>query len=207
MIGRFVLRQPDGIRTQKFGENATDTYKKQGLISHTGEDYSNGWKSPIKASITGEVYSTVNVDNPSYIRYRAIFQIIDTPDFSYEIAYGHIHDCFVKKGDIVKVGQVIATEGNWGDVYVNGKKPTTAERKFGAGSHLHFQVRKCIRVNEIKKGKKYLRDNNGYLIRNGFYYEIVDYDNGVNGCVNPALFYELDDSVVFKILKLLGLIK
>lgn len=207
MTKRFVLKQPDGIRTQRFGENATDTYKKQGLISHTGEDYSNGWKSPIKASITGEVYSTINIDNADPLKYRAIFQIIDTPEFSYEVSYGHIHDCFVKKGDVVKVGQVIATEGNWGDVYFNGKAPTLAQREKGAGSHLHFQVRKCKRVKRRSGTKVYLRHSNGFLKRNGYYYEVVDYDNGVNGCVDPALFYELDDNVVFAILKLLGILK
>jgi Putative peptidoglycan binding domain len=62
------------------------------------------------------------------------------------------------------------------------------QKPSGKGSHLHFQVRKCIKVEKRNKKKTYLRNSEGFLYDDGFY-EVVDYDNGYNGCIDPGLFY------------------
>ena len=35
----------------------------------------------------------------------------------------------------------------------------------------------------------YLNDGTGELILNGFKYQVVDWDNGYNGCENPTQFF------------------
>jgi murein DD-endopeptidase MepM/ murein hydrolase activator NlpD len=211
MAEYLQLIRPEGRRTQRFGKNATSIYAEQGLKGHTAEDWVNGWKSPIKAVVTGEVYSTINLTNKDPKRYRAVYQVVDTEEFSYEISYGHIDQCFANIGDVVKVGQIIATEGNWGDVFSGGKPVTTAGRKVGKGSHLHGpQLRKCIKVKTRTRGKKYLKNAKGYFKRDGKYYEIVDYDNGYWGCIDPAPHYKLTLKQIlniFAILRRFGLLK
>jgi len=201
------LNKPEGTLTQRFGGNATSIYNDQGLIGHTGEDWYVGFKKDIKAVVDGEIYSTINLRSNDPTRYTAIYQLVETIDFAYEVSYGHINECFVEIGDMVKAGDIIATEGNRGDVFFNGIAPTLAQRALGLGSHLHFQIRKCIRVPERTRGKQYLKNAKGYLKKDGKYYEVVDYDNGYNGCTDPSMFYEISLSFVIKLLKLLGLIK
>jgi murein DD-endopeptidase MepM/ murein hydrolase activator NlpD len=183
------LVKPEGKLTQPFAANANPSYKGAGLKGHSGEDYTIGFKKDIRATVTGEVYSLLNIVNPDPDKYRAVFQIIDEPDFSYEVSYGHIVKAYVYVGQIVKAGELIATEGNYGTSYSNGILVTADQKATGKGTHLHFQVRKCIRVKKKSSKKQYLKDLNGFLKRNEFFYEVVDYDNGYNGCVDPAQFY------------------
>lgn len=37
---------------------------------------------------------------------------------------------------------------------------------------------------------QYVYDAKGLFKRDGFYYEIVDYENGYHGCVDPAQFFK-----------------
>lgn len=208
MTGKYLkLNRPKGQLTQGFAKNANPYYKGVGLKGHTGEDYIIGWKQPIEAVVSGEVYSTLNFRNSDTEAYRAVYQIVDTTEFSYEVSYGHLDSTPVSKGQFIKQGEVIGYEGNYGMCYSGGKRVTPAQKKTGRGSHLHFQVRKCKRVKSRERGKEYLRDSAKYLKRDGYYYEVVDYDNGYNGCVSPSLFYELSLSLVIRILKMLGIIK
>ena len=195
--------------TQGFAKNFNSSYAKDGLKGHTGWDFVLGYKSPIQAVTDGEVYSTreptSNVD-----RYTAVYQIVDEQYFSYEVSYGHLAEIKVKKGEMVRVGDTIGLEGNFGLCYRNGVKVTPAQKKLGWGSHLHFQIRKCKRVEKKEKGKTYLRDNSRYLKRNNMYYEVVDYDNGFNGCVDPNLFIKISLAKlldIFALLRKLGILK
>ena len=182
------LVKPEGLLTQGFGANANPSYKGSGLKGHSGEDYVLGWKKPIKAVVTGEVYSILNFGNKNYDKYRAVYQIVDDKDFSYEISYGHLDSTPVKEGQVVLVGEVIGKEGNYGTCYSGGKLVTPDEKVTGKGSHLHFQVRKLKRVKKRGKGQ-YIRNSEGFLKRNGYFYEVVDFENGYNGCIDPSLFY------------------
>lgn len=175
--------------TQGFAENANPFYSGQGLKGHTGQDWSEYWGAPIFPAIKAEVYSLMNQDNPDPSKYRAVFQIYDEKEYSYEISYGHCNEMMAIEGEVYG-DTPIAKEGNKGQVYENGREVTKEERLEGshAGHHVHFQVRKCIRVEKRDKKKFYLKTSHGFLRRNGFYYEIVDYDNGYNGCVDPHPF-------------------
>lgn len=183
------LIKPEGIMTQPFGANANPSYKGAGLKGHSGQDFSIGFKKTIKAATTGLVYSLMNMKDKNPDKYRAVFQMIDDKDFSYEVSYGHVDKSFVVEGQIVKVGEPIATEGNWGTCYVSGKLVTPEEKPSGKGTHLHFQVRKCIKVKARTSGKQYIRSSEGFLKSGKLFYEVVDYENGYNGCIDPAQFY------------------
>jgi hypothetical protein len=86
---------------------------------------------------------------------------------------------------------IFGTAGNTGPVYAGGVLVTKDQKLSGsrAGTHLHGpQIRKCRKV----------KSPDGYLIchgfgpypdKVGFYYEIVDYENGLNGCIDPTPFW------------------
>jgi murein DD-endopeptidase MepM/ murein hydrolase activator NlpD len=175
-----------GYISQKFGANANSLYKSQGLKGHTAVDFQSTYNDTILPAIEAPVYSLMNENNPDPMKYRAVFQIYDDIDFSYEISYGHCNKISCKEGQIP---QVIGTEGNTGDCYVEGRLVTKEEKLQGStqGFHLHFQVRKCKRVPKRGSGH-YLRNSGGFYRKDGLFYEIVDYDNGYNGCVDPLQF-------------------
>lgn len=177
-------------QSQGFNQNKVSLYGDQGMTGHSGLDIVGNYGDIIYSAIDCYLYSTINMgESPD--KYRAVYTIIDDKDFSYEVTYGHVIECIQPLKQFVKAGTPIAKMGNFGDVFVGGRKVTKEEREQGstAGTHLHFQVRKAIKVSKTQTGKKYLRDANGYIKSEGMYYEVVDYNNGVNGCVDPAQFW------------------
>lgn len=178
--------------TQGFGKNATPLYGAQGLSGHTGIDFvpPQAYGQPIKSSADAWCYSHINKDNADLARYRAVYTIVDDPDFSYEISYGHCNDMLVTPPNHVREGEQLATLGNTGDVFVGGRAIT--DRSTGDGAHLHFQVRKLLKIP--KKDASYkihlLIDGNGVLEKDDCYYQVVDIDNGFNGCVDPMQFFQ-----------------
>lgn len=175
------------VKTQGFGQNATSTYKASGWLGHTGLDLVADFGSKIYACIGGYVHEVSNKDNPNPERGRAVKVLYQESGLTYEIGYHHLDHIEVSVGDEIKVGQLIGTQGNTGNVYSGGERVTKEMRLNGskAGTHLHLEVRLCKQVEKKEKGKTYLK--NGVDI-NGFYYEIVEYGNGYNGCVDPEQF-------------------
>ncbi|HEY6019624.1 MAG TPA: hypothetical protein VIY48_06910 [Candidatus Paceibacterota bacterium] len=176
--------------SQRFGENANTLYASDGLRGHPAIDFGVPYGTPILQCLEGaEVYSTMNRNNPDLMRYRAVCTMWDDPDSftSYELIYGHDSDIMAAVGTTPAVGDTLAYVGNTGDVYTNGVAVTAAEKNAGshAGSHLHFQLRKCLRVPVTKPDHQYIIDGNGLYQKNGCYYEVVDYANGYHGCLDP----------------------
>mgnify|MGYP003666091938 FL=1 len=173
--------------SQGFADNAVSMYAGQGLRGHTGIDFApaNCFDMPMPSSADSYCYSTQN--NADTSQYRAVYTLVDETDFSYEISYGHCNQIHAKIGDTVTDGQIIATVGNTGAVFVGGVAVT--DRSTGSGSHLHYQVRKCKRVTTTTSGKQYLRTANGKYKNGLYYYEVVDADNGYNGCIDPMPFF------------------
>ncbi len=171
--------------TQGFGANANPLYNGQGLKGHSGVDVQGLYGTPIYAVADCYLYSTINM-GASPDRYRAIYTIVEDESFAYEVSYGHVIDCTAPVEAYIKRGTLIGHVGNFGDVYSGGHYVTKEEKIAGstAGSHLHIQQRKCIRVPKRKSGKTYLKDSNGYLFLEGSYFEVVDPNNGYAGCVN-----------------------
>jgi murein DD-endopeptidase MepM/ murein hydrolase activator NlpD len=183
---------PLSTRTQSFGENAAPLYKEQGLLGHTAEDWQPGYGAEIlNCANDAYCYSLMNKDEPDLTKYRGVFTVVESDDgFVYEISYGHCKDMFAEVGKTYQAGDLIATVGNAGPIYTQGRPINDAERATGFGAHLHGpQVRKCKKVTKVDNTKGYLKNGQGLFKKDGFYYEIVDISNGYNGCVNPTLFY------------------
>jgi hypothetical protein len=85
----------------------------------------------------------------------------------------------------VKAGDVIAKEGNHGTVYSGNILITPAMQAAGdhRGSHRHYQKRPVIRTL-TPKGQMLATANGPYRDEVGFYYQVYDYDNGFNGCLD-----------------------
>jgi len=192
---KIKLPFPKRLIGQKFGANAVSLYKGQGLKGHTGIDFSASWATIIPNSANkAYCYTIMNRDALDLMKYRAVFTIVEDGDKAYEISYGHCSTIIAEVGKTYNIGDTIAYVGNTGDAYQAGRKITEKEKEAGsdAGSHLHFQVRACKKVKSTSKGKKYLYNGYGIYKKNGFYYEVINYDNGYHGCVNPMKFVGID---------------
>lgn len=178
----------DVLVTQEFGAKANGSYEAAGLKGHSAIDYGVPWGMPIFNTVDDAyVFSTLNLENPNPEKYRAVFTLFEPGDgFVYEVSYGHCSAIFAKPGTTIKAGTVIANVGNTGPVFSGGVQVTKEAKLAGSrtGAHLHYQVRKLEKVKK-KTGRQLIYDGNGVLKLNGFYYEVVDYDNGFHGCIDP----------------------
>jgi len=98
---------------------------------HHGLDIGNKTGTPIYAAADGKISST------GHQKYFGKFISI-SHKFGYKTKYAHLHKLYVKKGDEVKRGQIIAEMGNSGR---------------STGSHLHFEV---LRYNKYRNPYEYL---------------------------------------------------
>lgn len=182
------LPAPISLITQRFGQNANDSYHTDHLAGHTAIDWAIPYGDPIFACVSAPVYSVINRNNPDKMRYRAVFQLLEVGDVVYEISYGHLDTIYVAPGTFVNAGEVLGTCGNTGTVYSGSQLVTGDSKNAGskAGAHLHGpQVRLCRKVSRTVPGHTYLNDGNGIYYKNGWYYEVINYDNGFNGCIDP----------------------
>lgn len=171
--------------TQGFAENANSFYKEQGLEGHTGIDYACGYKTPVVCEWDKEhVYKVFTPAHPASDGFTGIFTIVEQDGEVFEFLYGHIGGIKVKEGQTITRGQIIATEGNYGQVFQNGA-PCTPERKLnGCGSHRHYQKRPIRLIERTNPLRAYLRHPTQGMYRyGGKYCEIRDYWNGYHGCV------------------------
>ena len=107
----------EGIITSKFGVR-TDPFDKSKKDFHTGIDIAAPKGTFIKSAFSGEVIET------GYTSVAGNYIKIKT-DEQLQTFYGHTQFVFVKQGDKILKGQVIATVGATGLV---------------TGPHLHFEV-------------------------------------------------------------------
>lgn len=178
--------------TQRFGKNDNPLYASQGLKGHTAYDWGLAWGKPVPNCVENAYcYSVLNRDNPDPSKYRAVYTLIETEDAVYEVSYGHFSKIEAEAGKTYQPGEILGYVGNTGAVYSAAGAVSVAARRAGSrdGSHLHGpQIRECKKVTNMSKGKKYLQTSSGFLKRNGFYYEILNYGNGYNGCISLAPF-------------------
>lgn len=181
----LYLPFPRSTITQPFGANANTLYAGQGLKGHTAMDWGTACGTPLPNCAEGYCYSHINKDNSDLSRYRAVFFIVESDKGVFEVSYGHLDQIHAEPGRYYKVGEIIGTTGNTGDVYSWGVK-VTQYRPGCPGGHLHGpQVRPVKKVTKKARGKRYLTTSNGVFKKDGFYYEILNYNNGYNGCVDP----------------------
>jgi hypothetical protein len=191
---RVYLPAPKSLISQRFGDNANYSYSRDGLKGHTSYDWGMPWGAPIPNCVANAYcYSNMHLNDPILMDYRAVFFICESDDGKvYEVSYGHLSKHATVVGKTYQVGETIGYVGNTGDCFAGAHEVTEAEKRAGshAGAHLHGpQLRPVKRVTRrTKSAGWYLQDANGFLKINGFFFEILNYTNGYNGCVSLAPF-------------------
>jgi peptidoglycan hydrolase-like protein with peptidoglycan-binding domain len=130
------------------------------------------------------IYDVVTVDTAGPQGYTYVMGLVENGIECFEYQIGHC-DPLVTKGTSVKKGDIIGTEANHGPVFSGNRQITLAEQKVGnrEGAHQHHQKRPLKRADQPPHNL-----NKGYNFSNpinGIYYEIWDYFNGYNGCIDP----------------------
>jgi hypothetical protein len=179
------------LETQPFGMNYNDSYKNSGLKGHTGRDHFCGYGTNITAYFGNEyVYKVLTKDNPANdgSGFTGVFTLVEQDGECFEFLYGHCNPT-VSVGQILARGEVLGTEANNGEVYSGGVRITLEMQKAGdtRGSHRHDQKRPLNKVTGYDNAFRYLTDKYGLLLKDGYMYQIKDYDNGFNGCVDWSL--------------------
>lgn len=177
------------VEGQGFAKNYNPLYHEGGLLGHTGIDINCGYGSPIASLTSGLVYSTYPIEKPANDGYTAVFVITETPLETFEFSYGHVSEIDCTVGQEVKTGDTIAKEGNHGEVYSGNTLITLAMQAAGDhdGHHRHYQKRAVKKVPKTDPSKHYLQTAEGLYLKDGSYYEVYDYENGFNGCVDWSL--------------------
>lgn len=192
----LYLPLPKELLGQPFGANENPLYAGQGLKGHTAQDWGFGYDQPVlNLANDAYCYSVMNKDNVDPMKYRAVFTLVPgdngVSDLA-EVSYGHAHNILAEVGRTYQPGEQLMTCGNTGDVYAFGVYVTREQKLAGskAGAHLHGpQIRPVKRVTKRAAKQQYLTDANGYLKLDGNYFEVINYDNGYNGCIDAMPFY------------------
>ena len=186
---------------QRFGDNLNNSYALLGLKGHTGKDISCGFGTQIFFPYEkGIVYKVLDKDNTTdKTGFTGVFVIVDDGIECFEYLVGHC-DPLVKEGDVVSRGTILGTEANHGTVFSGNIQITLDMQKAGdqRGHHRHIQKRPVRRVLQTSNGElfhappSYLTSRvhstqlgiQGDKYYDGGYYEVIDYYNGFNGCMD-----------------------
>lgn len=116
-IGISLIRPVSGVITSRFGIRSRD--------NHKGLDIGAPKGTAIKAAAAGTViFSGYGAGGNGYTGYGNI--VVVKSNSSVVILYGHCSELYVKTGEQVVQGQVIAAVGSTG---------------ISTGNHLHFEIR------------------------------------------------------------------
>lgn len=181
-IGMYHLPCSKNRQTQGFGSNHA-VYKP--LKGHPATDWAFTWNEPIPFIADSFVYAKLNEGHKDPMKYTGVCTIVETgKNTADEIIYGHPNTMPVEIGKSYFLGETVALAGNKGFVQYWGRTITKEEKLAGStlGTHLHLQRRPCLKVKKTKKGKRYLETSKGKFKKDGYYYEIANYNNGYAGC-------------------------
>lgn len=190
---QVYLAFPKSLISQRFGENDNGLYASQGLKGHTTYDWDAPWDTPIPFCVPNSFcYAVLNKDAKDLQKYRGVYTLVQCDEGKwYEVSYGHYNKIYAEVGKTYQVGDASGTVGNTGSVYSGERLISLAEKLAGshAGAHLHGpQIRPVVRV-KVRTGRVLLNDGKGpYRDAEGYFYEVLDYGNGYNGCVSLRPF-------------------
>lgn len=134
--------------TQGFGENKVNFYQQLGMIGHNGIDFMCDIGTPLYACHGGTVlFAGMDGDGGISIT------LVNSPKGdSFKTIYYHLSSVIVKRGDVVKPGQLIGYTGNTG--------------KYTTGPHLHLGLKLCKDTVTLNNGNGYFGAINpiGYFV-------------------------------------------
>lgn len=109
-----------------------DGYLKLFGFPHSAIDIPEPPDTPVRASANGVVLKIVDNDGGSY-NYMVLYHGTNAEGKDVTTVYGHLPKIFVKKGDVVRQGEIIALTAGY-----PGSRGTGS---YYTGPHLHFEVR------------------------------------------------------------------
>ena len=170
--------------TQGFGENANPFYKGDGLKGHTGIDIVCGSYSSIQPKMRFYVYKVLNGTTQIASDGSGFTGVFGIDEENNEWLYGHCIP-IAEEGRWYETWETIGYESNKGRVYSGGIEITKSMQDAGdtRGHHRHIQKRECEKVSELTKIPLYKYGGEPLQI-DGKYIQIIDYNNGFNGCVD-----------------------
>ncbi len=179
----------NGVVSQGYAGNGNSFYRENNLMGHPGTDWISHYDDTIVDSVVGfnkkYVYKIINRDNSDLSKYRAVFQIVEADDGVFEVSYGHCNKITCSHG-YTEAGSPLATEGNTGDVYVNGVAVTATEKEKGskAGAHIHHQLRRIAKTKLTTLTTLSAENGSDFIDEEGYHFDISNYSNGYNGCID-----------------------
>lgn len=169
-----LKKYPNGNIYQGFGENPDDYAPIGYPAGHPGWDIPTFEGDRVRAVCDGVIRFVE--DNPTQLGGRSLRLLSKDvmPETGTHImaAYSHLKQILVKEGQYVNQGEVIGLEGNTGFVISGGTK-YWGNAPAGKGVHLHYGIL-CVNVFEGTPN-------------------ILNYDNGTKGFVDPAIFHKEKD--------------
>ena len=188
----------NGLITQKFGENADFYFQRFGIKGgHNGIDIVEGHGTPIYSSQNGTVCRVYDMEHGSVTAGFGVYVLGESDENGICDVFIYWHTMSnipVTLGQKVQMGDVIAYMGDSGQVYTNMVAVPDSEKGIPPypGTHLHwgkFQVKMTNTINDVDGGKIVLTKNDGtaYQDELGNYYEWLNFENGMHGCVDPLL--------------------
>ena len=190
-MAKILFPIKNGNVTQKFGESADFYLKRFGITGgHNGVDIVSFHGDSIYCPEDGTIVRTYDISHGSVTAGFGIW-LVGNPDENNEsniwILWHTMSNLNCIEGQKVKQGDVLAYEGDSGSVYTGGVQVPDSKKGLPPypGTHLHWGKIKAKRVLESSnqclanlQGVSY-RDSDNYL------YEIIDFNNGMRGCINP----------------------
>ena len=197
MNPKFKIKKKCRI-TQGFEDNATSVYKEDGRLGHGAIDYQCGYGTPVFCDNTSFVYK---VFKPLQLKsnWVGVYMLVSTDDKDvfYENGIGHFSKVLVEEGTLISENTLVGEEGNSGQVFSGsaGRFITVAEQLAGdkRGAHTHEWYRKVKRTQDRPKYRLRKASGGSYIDEDGYYYEILDFDNGYKGMVDPMQFVDHSD--------------
>jgi murein DD-endopeptidase MepM/ murein hydrolase activator NlpD len=176
--GCVLKEYPAGHITQYFGENPS-LYARMSLKGHNGIDLVSTHGTAMCAVENGKVLEVKNDPNG----YGKHLRFISTKRYDglyREWTYGHCDNIFVKVGDSVAEGGLIATMGNTGFVVSDNTGNGFWSFNPFKGTHLHLGLRM---VEKSPHGWSYP----GSKIK----IKVPNYENGYKGAIDPLLAFDI----------------
>jgi murein DD-endopeptidase MepM/ murein hydrolase activator NlpD len=164
---------PEGSCTQKYGVNKA-LYASMDMRGHNGLDLVAPWGTPLMAVEDGTILE-VKDDPSGYGKHVRFLSDKSTLNAFREWTYGHCSTTFVKVGQHVTAGQIIANMGNTGFVVSGDNTPFWGTNPDHKGTHLHLGLRL---MQKVANGWKYPGSDIGI--------NCLSYNNGFKGSIDPT---------------------
>jgi len=182
----------DGVISQNYGENPEFYKKRFGLASHNGTDIYSFHGDKLYLCRKMFIYKTYDLNSGSVSKGFGLCGLteLEENDICYEYVYWHtMSNLQVKKGSWYEQGEICAYEGGSGIVYSGQVEVPDSQKGIPPypGTHLHWGKRK---VQRTKKGTGYFLhsiDGTLFVDSEGYSYEIIDYQNGNLGFIDPMV--------------------